>query len=526
LIGSDGDTVFRAGYALAYNRNGMSDYSNVFSANPGVSLNADRSLSLGNLGTLPVLFRDRSRLGPGDFPRTLQLPFSDVVTQDVNIFDPNLQVPYADSWQAGVQRAISRNMVVEARYVGTRSRNGWTTYNYNELNIIENGFLDEFKLAQQNLQANIAAGRGAHFRYAGPGTGTSPLPIYMAYFRGVGDPNNPAHYSSTLFANSTFVNPLARFNPQPITAANALDADLARRNNALAAGLPANFLVVNPHLLGGANITGNGGKTRYDSLQVELRRRLSNGFQFDSSYVFGKAMESNRYSFRTPRLMSRNTGAEGDVTHALKATAIYELPIGRGRRFGSDAGAVLDRVIGGWQIAGTARVQSGRLINLGNQQLVGMTEDDVRRLFKLRFDSEGRVWMFPQDIIDETVKAYAVSATSLTGYGSLGAPSGRYFAPPNRPDCIEIAPGFGDCGTRTLIVTGPTFQNYDLSVVKRVPIVGRVVGEFRVEALNVFNNVNFAPVGGIGNNPDNFEVLGLMGTNVARVVQLVSRITW
>jgi hypothetical protein len=224
--------------------------------------------------------------------------------------------------------------------------------------------------------------------------------------------------------------------------------------------------------------------------------------------------------------MRRNTGTPGDVTHALKATAVYDLPFGRGRRFGTDVGGAMDRVIGGWQIAGTARIQSGRLVNLGNVRLVGMTEDDVRDLFKLRFDDNGRVWMFPQAIIDETVKAFSVSATSPTGYGSQGVPSGRYFAPANGPDCIEPAGGFGECGTGELVVTGPTFHNYDLSIVKRVPIVGRIVGEFRVEALNVFNNVNFAPVGGIGNDPDAYEVTGLTGTNIARVVQLVTRISW
>jgi hypothetical protein len=520
--------VLRGGYAQSFNRHGMSDFTGVFGANPGITLTADRSQALGNLGALPLLFRDRSRLGPGEFPLTLATPYSDVVTGDVNIFDPNLQVPYADSWQLGLQRAISRNMVVEARYVGTRSRDGWTEYDFNEVNIIENGFLDEFKLAQANLQANIAAGRGATFRYFGAGTGTSPLPIFLAYFSGrpASQAGTASFYTSSLFSNSTFVNPLARFNPQPGTAASALDSDATRRQNALNAGLAANFLVANPDLLGGANITSNGGKTRYDSLQLELRRRLSNGLQFDTSYVFGKAYESSRYSFRRGRLMTRNTGAEGDITHAFKATAILDLPFGRGRRFGSDVGPVMDRIIGGWQIAGTARIQSGRLVDLGNVRLNGMTEKDVQDLFKLRIADDGRVWMFPQAIIDETIKAFSTSATSTSGYGSLGAPSGRYFAPANGPDCIEIAGGYGDCGVRTLVVTGPTFHNYDLSIVKRIPIVGRVVGEFRIEALNVFNNVNFAPVAGISNDQDDWEVTGLTGTNTARVVQLVTRISF
>ena len=55
--------------------------------------------------------------------------------------------------------------------------------------------------------------------------------------------------------------------------------------------------------------------------------------------------------------------------------------------------------------------------------------------------------MLPQDVIDDTIKAFSVSATSPTGYGALGAPSGRYFAPANGPDCIEtISNDYGDCG--------------------------------------------------------------------------------
>ena len=73
---------------------------------------------------------------------------------------------------------------MEVRYIGTRNREQWTSYNYNELNILENGFLDEFKRAQNNLYANIAAGRGETFAHFGPGAGTSPLPIYLAYLRG------------------------------------------------------------------------------------------------------------------------------------------------------------------------------------------------------------------------------------------------------------------------------------------------------------------------------------------------------
>ena len=142
-------------------------------------------------------------------------------------------------------------------------------------------------------------------------------------------------------------------------------------------------------------------------------------------------------------------------------------------------------------------MQSGRLLDLGNVRLVGMDEKELQQAFKLRIDDQQRVFMLPQDIIDNTFKAFSVSATSATGYSSNGPPSGRYIAPADSFDCIESIRGEGKCGMQSLIVQGPLFQQHDLSIVKRIAIAGQVNAEFRLDALNVFDNVNFSPVSGI-----------------------------
>jgi hypothetical protein len=106
-------------------------------------------------------------------------------------------------------------------------------------------------------------------------------------------------------------------------------------------------------------------------------------------------------------------------------------------------------------------------------------------------------------------------------------PTGRYIAPPNGPDCIEVAEGFGDCGVRSLTVTGPSLFRFDLSAVKRVPIKGRVNAEFRAELLNAFNTPWFSPVTGEADgsfgDPDEFRVTSASGS---REVQLVFRVNW
>jgi hypothetical protein len=103
---------------------------------------------------------------------------------------------------------------VEIRYVGTRNLNGSATENWNEFNLVENNFLNEFRSAQANLQANMAAGRGASIAYMGPNTGTAPLPIYLAYFTGSKDSNNSAAYTGTNWSNNDYGR-MATYNPQP-----------------------------------------------------------------------------------------------------------------------------------------------------------------------------------------------------------------------------------------------------------------------------------------------------------------------
>jgi hypothetical protein len=175
--------------------------------------------------------------------------------------------------------------------------------------------------------------------------------------------------------------------------------------------------------------------------------------------------------------------------------------------------------------------------------MVGFGKKELNGMFKLRVDGDRRVWMLPQDVIDNTVKAFSVSATSATGYGPQGAPTGRYFAPANGPDCVEIDydgdgqtnantsginDEFGACGEGSLVASGPLFQNVDLSILKQVPIKGRTNVELRFEILNLLDKANFVPVGlgNLANNANSYEVTQLTGTQTSRVVQLVARINF
>jgi hypothetical protein len=499
IFGSKGQSVFRAGYSLSYNRDGINTLIGTVSANPGPSVTASRNMTLGNLVSnvgndkLPVLLSQRDRLNPPTIPAAPSYPFTGALTNAASIYDPGYKMPYVMSWNIGFQRELTRDTVVEVRYVATRGLANRTSYNLNEVNIVNNGFLDEFKMAMANLQANIAAGKGNSFAYTGA-TGTSSLPITLAYFSGLkgADVTNPAKYTSSLFTNSTFVNTLAANNPAPYTFATNLYNNSARAANALAAGQPANLFLTNPGLQGGASFVGNGGHSYYDAGVVELRRRLSHGVLVQSSYTLARGFGLNNASLRAPMY---KTPSSLVITHAFKTDWIWDLPIGLGRKFFNSGGA-LNALIGGWSFHGTSRLQSGapfnlNISNLASIKLVGITRRELQQVVKMRFDAAGAIaYYLPQDIVDNTILAFNTSATSSTGYSTRGVPQGRYFAPAGSANCTETYGG--QCGFPNLVLYGPGFVRFDLSLVRKTRINERTNFEFRAEFLNAFNNVNFS----------------------------------
>ena len=574
ILGSqEGDSVFRAGGAMAFQRPGMSDFTGTFGNNQGIvfTLNRDSTNA-----TLPILLRSNPAL-PGAPSATYPI-IPAALTNSVNMFDSNLQMPYTQSYTFGWQRKLGRDTAFELRYVGSRHRQDWDTVNLNEININANGFVSEFRKAQANLQANMAAGRGTTFAYTGA-PGTQPLPTFLAYFNGAPGTaaGDAARYAGANWTNSTFLGYLAAKNPNPFgfmcnsgtgcATANLTNGFLGNttfRNNAAAAGLPSNLFIANPDMLAGANLTTNpGGGTRASSVQAEFRKRLSKGLQLNSSYTWSSAYVRQRYGLNKPLEESVQSGQVGNVAHSVKGNWLYELPFGRERRFGGRAGGFMDALIGGWEIDGVMRMQSGETLDFGNVRLVGMSVDELRESVGLRVAANGQLFILPDDILDNTVKAFAVSATTATGYGALGAPTGRYLAPANGPDCIETTPGYGDCGVRSLTVNGPRLVRFDLGAGKKFRIHGSLSFEFRGEMLNVFNKPYFNPgapnapqstaglplgmtntysttgTGGplatvgtplgnptAGSSVDSFRLTSLLGDNTARVTQLIWRVRW
>jgi len=564
FTGESGQTVIRGGFSMASVREGTNVFQAVVGSNPGGTLTANRNLTLGNLpvgtylrngGLTPPPGCTSPGLPVGCLPSTPTYPNSGLITDTVNAFDPNLKIGYVESWSVGIQREIKKDNVFEVRYVGNRGHKLWRQVDLNELNIVENGVYNEWKLAQQNVLANIAAGRGLNFRYFGPGTGTSPLPITLAYLSGLGpaqaggDPNVAANYSPALFASTTWTNTMNPLNPNPLGFGGLL-AGTGFENRRTAAGQPCYGVTTNTNTAGNsaAGCTGlglfpynqfyanagkrndpflvnNTGQSWYDAVTFEFRRRFAKGLLVQSSYTFGKAL-SNTYAssssvFDQPATLRNLWLKKGvtpfDIRHGFKTNFIYELPVGKGRTFLTNANGWLDKLVGGWGFNGNIRIQSGIPFvfnsqtvggvvaqqNISNVQLVGMTFKELQKAVGVYRDPDGFVYLLPKDIRDNTTKAFNISLTTAGAAYTNGAPTGRFIAPAGFGNCAQAY--IGQCGFANLILHGPSFFRYDLAMAKKIRFTENVNLELRMEFLNAFNNINFQPgasgndVNGLGN---------------------------
>jgi hypothetical protein len=538
LLGDPEQATLRAGYGLSYNQERIDRFTANAGSNAGGTISAARNNGTGFPLVLPgqthpVLLSQRDRLGPPPFPESPVYPISAASGDSINIFpDGKLKTPRVHSFSAGVQRSIGRDMAFEVRYVGNRNNNTWAEENWNERAVFSSGFYDEYKNAQKNIAANIAAGLGNRgFAYTGA-PGTSPLPLHLAYFSGSADSGNPNAYTASNFTSQAFINRFSALNNNVTGALTEMQNSATFRANALAAGLPRNILVLNPQALGGTFVVQDKNWTKYDSLQVDLRRRLSRGLLVSANYTYGIRSASSLQTLAYDRITVDTT----DTPHVFKANWVYEVPVGRGRRFGSNWNPVVDALLGNWEFSGNGRLQSQRYSMTG-VKLEGMTVDDLQKEFKIRqeinpINGSTVVFSFPEDIRLNTWAAFSVDPTTPTGYSlARGVPTGRYIRPSDEPNCIAIYRY--DCNTPDIKLAGPVFSRWDMRIQKRFPI-GHANIEFTAEVLNVFDTVNFNH--SVNSNPNNgedtFRVTSAY-TDInttfdpgGRIGQLVWRINW
>jgi len=518
IFGKGTQTVLRGGYSIAFVREGFQAFTSMFGMNEGpfIVLGTDPSTFLPEFGPPgSVLYRDRIRdqaaipfqsLPEPKFPLTAR------AGAPLNDFNPNLKAGYVQSYSFGLQRELDKNTALEIRYVGNHATHLWRQHDLNEVNIFENSFLAEFKIAQQNLALSQAAGRGENYGNQGL-PGQLPVPIIQTAIGSLTDlttltairRGEAGRLANNIAANLPRMNRLITAGLIPFVSIcdpndTSCNANTPERQIKL-----SNFFIANPRSPGNAFLMDNGAGETYNSLQVELRRRMSNGILLQGSYVFAKSLTntfaSSRFAFSQPttlRNLEYDKGASPfDIRHAFKLNWIHELPVGSGRRFLSVNTPVIGKLLEGWQWAGVMRIQSGTpnlltggRLTFNNREsgivLHNLSTKQLQSLVKIRKETvcdtsgkcQGVIFWLPRSLINNSLAAFEIGGKTLADLD----PSLPYIGPPTEP---------GKLGSR-IFLYGPWQARFDLNVMKRTLITERVNFEFRIQFLNAFNTTNFS----------------------------------
>jgi hypothetical protein len=205
---------------------------------------------------------------------------------------------------------------------------------------------------------------------------------------------------------------------------------------------------------------------RYNSLQVKLDKRFSDGYSILMHYTYqDQAQDDGGYFFFDANLNRGPAGWQRD--HGFVLSQVYELPFGKGKKFGSGWSRGAELALGGWQFNSNTMIQSGQP-------------------FDNCFDTNG--------ISDTGTCRPNMSNAPKTGATRQADGSYKFFS-----DLSGFSrPGVGTFGNQKRnALRGPGYWRTDASLFKKFNFTERVFAEFRIEAVNFFNHVNLG-------NPDGF----------------------
>jgi len=233
------------------------------------------------------------------------------------------------------------------------------------------------------------------------------------------------------------------------------------------------FLSGNPELANISQISGtaSNGNQRYDALQATFQRRLSDGLQFQVAYTFSKCMtDSIGYYGDSGQAAPTSAYFQNlydkraewgpcffDATHLVTGYAVYELPLGRGKKWGNNMNRAANAVVGGWQVSGILSQHTGFPLTI--------TAGDASHT-----NSRG-----PRADCIAPPHVFGTRNASTGGYQWFDPNS--YAAPPSGH--------FGSCGVGT--VRGPGQHTFDMGLQKQFIITENKRVEFRGEFVNLTN---------------------------------------
>jgi hypothetical protein len=515
VVGNDKMSI-RAGAGIVYDNFGEGLIS-TFDSNGAYGLstlitNPSATQTLGTAPRLTSLFSVPDALlapaPPGGFPQTPP-PIPGNIFWGV---DNSLKTPYAYQLDFSISRELPKNMIFEASYVGHLAHRLLTQEDLAmplDLRDTTTG-IDYFKAATRFSQLGNAGV---------PTSAITPALVgpTAAYWGNI-FPNLPAlaglsGMTPLQAAYSIMDDPNTGFVGNETTGLFALDYPSASGGNC-----PNGCSKFGPNSFWNSQYASlyawrSIANSSYNSLQVSLRKRFSQGVQFDFYYTFAKSLDLssdaerirawgglggqviNSWDYKALRAVS-----DFDTTHQVTANWVAELPFGRGRRFASNVNGWLDAIIGGWQVTGIWRWTSGFPFSVTN----------------------GATWPTNWQLGGNAIPTGALPTTGVYKHGD-GTVSVFQNGPAAISDFRIDYPG--ESGVRNNL-RGDGIFNIDMGLDKRwkMPYNENHSLQFRWEVFNVTNSVRF-DVQSIGPELDISTTFGnyTQELSVPRVMQFALR---
>ncbi len=239
-----------------------------------------------------------------------------------------------------------------------------------------------------------------------------------------------------------------------------------------------------PCCAGGTTYYGNDADNKYNALQVQAEKRVSYGLQFIAHYTFSHAYAYDTNQFSTVDKKFAWGPNPDNRNQVFVINTIYELPIGKGKRFFGDAGRAMDLIVGGWQITNTTTYGTGLPWTPSIAECSQVTDIDICRpniasnaklATGVTHTATGTYWFTPVAPLAYPLTLAQVGVDSCT----LARPVSGPFA---LPACGQI----GNVGFDSY--RGPHAFYDDAALSKTFTITERVKAQFRFDAYNLFNH--------------------------------------
>lgn len=493
-------TVLRAGYGINYIGNVDFLTVNTGIGNfPGQTLNTTyvpssylNLASVASAGVVPVTTNGAQPFTP--------VPLTNRATGIYGYAD-NLRTPYVQSYNFTIQRELTSTLTVDFNYIGNKGTELYTNQQLDDTNIFENGILNAFNITRAGGNAPLFDQLLDGITIPGVGlvngaslTGSQALRKYAV--------------TNTMIANGS-VGALANFfNTTPT--GTGINGGLLTH-----AGLPPNFIVVNPQFNSVFMIDNNGNST-YNAFQAHIAKRFTHGVTGQFAYTFSKTLGDSPTNIRDQRDLALSKSLLSiDRPQLFQWNVTWDLPIGKKQALLGNAPHWVDEMVGGWQLASSFQWQSG--VPLSFTSGAGFPFSYITTLSNLTTNTANLVGPLPSGYSQvEKGNGFVQYFPTLS---TQPAPMPNFGGDPNLPgrftnlevvnssgQVVLTNPEPGTTGNTAFNLPGlrgPSLMGFNASLSKLFHVTESKTFTLRADAINILNTPQwgYSPTsGGIGIN--------------------------